>query len=38
LHIGFGDLEQLQDSLQRIQQLIGQIRDAAGPRARDANR
>ncbi|MEX2496657.1 MAG: ParB/RepB/Spo0J family partition protein [Woeseia sp.] len=36
LRIGFSDLEQLQDALQRIQELIGQIRDAAGPRARSA--
>jgi hypothetical protein len=33
LQVGFGDLEQLLDRLQRIQQLIGMIRETAGPRA-----
>jgi ParB family transcriptional regulator, chromosome partitioning protein len=36
LHIGFRDLPQLQDALQRIEQLVGRIRDAAGPRVREA--
>ena len=35
LHIGFRDLPQLQDALQRIGQLVGRIRDAAGPRVRE---
>ena len=35
LHIGFRDLPQLQDALQRIEQLVGRIRDAAGPRVRE---
>jgi ParB family transcriptional regulator, chromosome partitioning protein len=35
LHIGFRDLPQLQDALQRIEQLVGRIREAAGPRARE---
>lgn len=35
LQVEFADLAQLQDALQRIQELVGQIRDAAGPRARD---
>jgi ParB family chromosome partitioning protein len=38
LHIGFGDLPQLQDALHRIQMLIGRIRDTAGPRVRDADK
>lgn len=38
LHIGFGDLPQLQEALRRVQKLIGQIRDAAGPRAREADK
>lgn len=38
LHLGFGDLAQLQDALQRIQELVRQIRDTAGPRARDATK
>lgn len=33
LQVGFGDLEQLQDTLQRIQELLGMIRETAGPRA-----
>ena len=35
LGIGFSDLEQLQTALQRIETLIGQVRETAGPRARD---
>ena len=38
LNIGFGELGQLQEALQRIQELIGQVRDTAGPRARNANK
>ena len=38
LNVAFADLAQLQDALQRIQELIGSIRLAAGPRVRDANR
>jgi ParB family chromosome partitioning protein len=36
LHIGFQDLPQLQDALERIAGLIGRIRDTAGPRVRKA--
>jgi ParB family chromosome partitioning protein len=36
LQVGFRELTQLQDSLYRLQDLIGRIRDTAGPRARDA--
>jgi ParB family chromosome partitioning protein len=38
LNVAFKDLAELQDALQRIQELIGSIRLAAGPRVRDANR
>jgi ParB family chromosome partitioning protein len=38
LNVAFGDLAQLQDALQRIQDLIGRVRNAAGPRVRDANK
>ncbi len=38
LNIGFGELGQLQEALQRIQSLIGQVRDTAGPRARNAGK
>ncbi len=38
LNIGFGELDQLQEALQRIQALIGQVRETAGPRARNANK
>ena len=38
LNIGFGELGQLLEALQRIQELIGQVRDTAGPRARNANK
>jgi ParB family chromosome partitioning protein len=37
LQIGFGDLEKLHATLQRLQELVGQIRKTAGPRARKAN-
>ncbi|HLU07883.1 MAG TPA: ParB/RepB/Spo0J family partition protein [Woeseiaceae bacterium] len=36
LHIGFRDLPQLQDALQRVEQLVGSVRDAAGPRVRES--
>jgi ParB family chromosome partitioning protein len=35
LHLGFGDLAKLETSLQRLQELVRQIRAAAGPRARE---
>ena len=35
LDIAFNDLGQLQGSLARVQDLIGQLADAAGPRARE---
>ena len=35
LGIGFNDLEQLQTALKRIETLIGQVRETAGPRTRD---
>lgn len=38
LQIPFGDLAQLQEALQRIGELVGRIRDTAGPRARDVSR
>lgn len=38
LNIGFGELDQLQAALQRIQDLIAQVRETAGPRARNANK
>jgi ParB family transcriptional regulator, chromosome partitioning protein len=38
LQVEFADLAQLQDALQRIQELISQVRDAAGPRAREADK
>src|SRR5690606_4647067 len=38
LQIGFEDLAQLQEALSRVQELIGQIREAAGPRARDGKK
>ncbi len=38
LNIGFGELEQLQRALQRIQALVGKVRETAGPRARNANK
>ena len=37
-HIEFADLAQLQDSLQRIEELVARIRDAAGPRVREVER
>jgi ParB family chromosome partitioning protein len=36
LQLGFGDLAKLEASLQRLQELVRQIRAAAGPRAREA--
>lgn len=38
LNVGFGDLPQLQEALQRVLDLIGQVRDTAGPRARESGR
>ena len=35
LQIGFGDLAMLEATLQRLQELVGQIRETAGPRASD---
>ena len=35
LQIGFGDLAKLEATLQRLQELIGQIRSVAGPRVRE---
>jgi len=34
LNINFNDLEQLQAALRKIESLVGQIRDTAGPRSR----
>jgi ParB family chromosome partitioning protein len=36
LQLGFADLAKLEASLQRLQELVRQIRAAAGPRAREA--
>ncbi len=38
LQLGFADLAKLETSLQRLTDLVRQIREAAGPRARDAAR
>jgi ParB family transcriptional regulator, chromosome partitioning protein len=38
LQLGFADLATLETSLQRLTELVRQIRQAAGPRARDAAR
>jgi ParB family chromosome partitioning protein len=38
LQLGFADLANLDESLQRLTELVRQIRTAAGPRARDAAR
>ena len=38
LQLGFADLANLETSLQKLQDLVRQIRAAAGPRARDAAR
>jgi ParB family transcriptional regulator, chromosome partitioning protein len=38
LQLGFADLSNLEASLQRLTDLVRQIRAAAGPRARDAGR
>jgi hypothetical protein len=35
LQLDFGDLGKLEDSLQRLLELVRQIRSAAGPRARE---
>ena len=35
LQIGFGDLAKLEAMLQRLQELVGQIRETAGPRVGD---
>jgi hypothetical protein len=35
LQLKFGDLAKLDASLQRLQDLVRQIREAAGPRARE---
>lgn len=37
LDIAFSDLEQLQHSLDKVQGLIGQVQEAAGPRVRKAS-
>ncbi|HZD53498.1 MAG TPA: ParB/RepB/Spo0J family partition protein [Woeseiaceae bacterium] len=36
LNLSFGDLPQLQQSLQRVLELIERVRDTAGPRVRDS--
>ena len=36
LHLGFADLAKLESSLQRLQELVRQIREVAGPRARES--
>jgi ParB family chromosome partitioning protein len=36
LQIGFGDLAKLEATLERLQELVAQIRETAGPRAREA--
>jgi ParB family chromosome partitioning protein len=38
LGVSFTDLEQLQAALRKIESLIGQLRETAGPRARDSER
>jgi ParB family chromosome partitioning protein len=38
LQLGFADLANLETSLQKLQDLVRQIRTAAGPRARDTGR
>lgn len=35
LQVGFGDLARLESTLQRLQELIAQIRETAGPRVRE---
>jgi ParB family chromosome partitioning protein len=37
LQVGFGDLAKLEATLQRLQELIGQIRRVAGPRVRETS-
>jgi ParB family transcriptional regulator, chromosome partitioning protein len=36
LHIAFRDLTRLHEALQRMEELVGRIRNTAGPRAREA--
>lgn len=36
LNVGFGDLPQLQQALGRVLELVGQVRDTAGPRVRES--
>ena len=38
LHVEFADLAQLQSALRRIDELIGRVRETAGPRARDESK
>lgn len=38
LRVDFGDLPQLQQALEKIQGLVAQVRDAAGPRVREVRR
>ncbi len=38
LQIGFTDLLQLERTLERIRELVAQVRETAGPRVRDSNR
>lgn len=38
LRVEFGDLPQLQQALEKIQDLVARIRDAAGPRVREVRR
>lgn len=38
LRVDFGDLSQLQQALEKVQGLVAQIRDAAGPRVREVHR
>ena len=35
LHIGFRDFTRLHEVLQRMEELVGRIRNTAGPRARE---
>src|SRR5690606_35478116 len=37
INIGFGDLPQLEQALGRVLDLIGRVRETAGPRARESN-
>lgn len=38
LNIGFGELGKLEETLKRIQELIRQVRETAGPRTRNADK